>query len=1171
MRKLSTFARSPDLVVVGAGGLSAALGLVVLIGWQTGNVWLTQVHPAFVSMKYNTALGFLLSGIGLITIILGWPRIAIPCAAWALLIGPLTLLQDAFDINVGIDQLLMEDYIRAETSHPGRLAPNTALCFVLIGAAILLMISSARPKWRPVVLGLLGSIIAAFGVTAFFGYLSGMPRAYAWGYLTPMAVQTAGGFALLGLGILVFAWGEARTGERGLPRWLSIPVVVGCITTTLILWQALRVQELTQIRHSIAAEASSVKYRIIEQMDTRVQALERMAQRWGGPGSPAKKQWESEAWVLVIDYPGFQAVGWVDPLFREPWIVSPEGNDAAKGLNLAFEERPGTAMLEAKQLRTVTFTRSIALAHGRKGFIALVPIFQGETFGGIILGSFQAQTLFDTILGDDIASGFSVAIYDGEEEIYRRSNDGRQHEVAWGQEMSIGLHGVLWRMRVWPTPRLLAKWQSFAPEAVLIVGLVMASLLVLTICLAQMARLRRNEVEVVNRELQERITQRQLAEEALRESEERYRDLVENTEHLICTHDLNGNFLSVNRGLIRSLGYEREEDFVHRKLTDFLAPDVRHLFDAYLEMLAKEGHTKGLMKVLTKSGEERILEYHNSLRREGPEKPIVRGMAHDVTEQLRAKTTRHAIYQASLHLQEPLGLHERLDRLLRAAQTVLQLDRVNVLLADAQGEWLEAVASVGAKEPLERIRVPNGPEGGALAEAFRTRQPIIWDGRKPVPAPLRLQPPYDRIEALRSKNFAIVPLVIQGRAIGVLGVDRKPSRRPIDHPTFEMLQHFATQAALAIEQARLYEGLAAEKARWEALFKLGTQLGQSLRIEDLYPYFAEAVQVLLPYDQIGVVVPEGERLVTALSFAKPPLSPHHGRVWPVKDGMAMSWVMANKAPRIVRDLATEQIFADETFMFREGVRATLILPLLVRGEAVGALFVNSRVPGAYTERDLEVLSPVAEQLALTLNNAHLYQQLRQTLVALRSAVEREKDLARTDQLTGLTNRRAFGEMADGEIYRARRYQHPFSVAYVDIDDFKTVNDRFGHATGDALLRVAAEAMKSNSRAIDVICRLGGDEFAILLPETGPKPALVVCRKLHERLLDIMRQHGWPVTFSIGVMTFISPPSTVDEMISLADGLMYAAKNSGKNKIMHQIHDVPLNELATRVAHGSSSI
>lgn len=132
------------------------------------------------------------------------------------------------------------------------------------------------------------------------------------------------------------------------------------------------------------------------------------------------------------------------------------------------------------------------------------------------------------------------------------------------------------------------------------------------------------------------ITERKRAEEALRESEDRYRDLVEHIHDLICTHDLEGNLLSVNRAVTKLLGYSKEE-IVGRNLRDFLAPQVRHLFDAYISEIQRRGAASGLMKVLTKSGEVRVWQYDNTLRTEGVEKPIVRGYARDVTEQRRAE------------------------------------------------------------------------------------------------------------------------------------------------------------------------------------------------------------------------------------------------------------------------------------------------------------------------------------------------------------------------------------------------------------------------------------------------------------------------------------------------------------------------------------------------------
>ena len=174
------------------------------------------------------------------------------------------------------------------------------------------------------------------------------------------------------------------------------------------------------------------------------------------------------------------------------------------------------------------------------------------------------------------------------------------------------------------------------------------------------------------------------------------------------------------------------------------------------------------------------------------------------------------------------------------------------------------------------------------------------------------------------------------------------------------------------------------------------------------------------------------------------------------------------------------------------------------------------------------------------------------LSELKEVLEHEKELARTDPLTGVINGRYFTTLAEMEINRARRYKHPFAVVYIDLDDFKLANDRFGHSTGDALLRSVARTIQSNIRVTDIVARLGGDEFAVLLPETGPEPAEVISRKIQKVNLDVMQKNEWPVTFSIGVVTFVTPPSTVDEMLKISDQTMYAVKKNGKNSINYEI-------------------
>jgi diguanylate cyclase (GGDEF)-like protein len=168
------------------------------------------------------------------------------------------------------------------------------------------------------------------------------------------------------------------------------------------------------------------------------------------------------------------------------------------------------------------------------------------------------------------------------------------------------------------------------------------------------------------------------------------------------------------------------------------------------------------------------------------------------------------------------------------------------------------------------------------------------------------------------------------------------------------------------------------------------------------------------------------------------------------------------------------------------------------------------------------------------------------LSSLKNTLELKEQLAKTDFLTGVTNARSFFELADLEIYRAKRYQHPFTIVYIDLDNFKTVNDTCGHLTGDRLLRLVADTIRNNIRITDVLARLGGDEFAVLLPETDPEQSEIAINKVQTQLLDEMKKNNWPVTFSIGAVTFLKPPESVDEMIKKADDLMYSAKKNGKN-------------------------
>jgi diguanylate cyclase (GGDEF)-like protein len=168
--------------------------------------------------------------------------------------------------------------------------------------------------------------------------------------------------------------------------------------------------------------------------------------------------------------------------------------------------------------------------------------------------------------------------------------------------------------------------------------------------------------------------------------------------------------------------------------------------------------------------------------------------------------------------------------------------------------------------------------------------------------------------------------------------------------------------------------------------------------------------------------------------------------------------------------------------------------------------------------------------------------------AQRRFLERERALSRTDSLTGVLNGRGFYEAAAVELARSARYRHPVTLAYVDLDDFKAVNDRLGHARGDAVLVAVAHALRRACRSTDVVGRLGGDEFVVLLPETDRAAAEAALGKLRSRTQEAASQGEARMTASIGSVSWATPPADVETLVREADQAMYAAKAAGKDAL-----------------------
>jgi len=171
---------------------------------------------------------------------------------------------------------------------------------------------------------------------------------------------------------------------------------------------------------------------------------------------------------------------------------------------------------------------------------------------------------------------------------------------------------------------------------------------------------------------------------------------------------------------------------------------------------------------------------------------------------------------------------------------------------------------------------------------------------------------------------------------------------------------------------------------------------------------------------------------------------------------------------------------------------------------------------------------------------------------LRRRLLAEKVLSRQDQLTALLNSRAFYESGDLLLAFAHRSNRPVTFAYMDLDNFKEINDECGHLEGDRALRAVAEVLKSHFRASDLIARFGGDEFVMLLFDTDLDEAHTSLHRVRDLLAATMKRNGWPITLSMGAVSYRRMPQTLKEAIHEADSLMYRAKRDGKNRVQIEV-------------------
>ncbi|HIK29145.1 MAG: ATP-binding protein [Oscillatoriaceae bacterium SKW80] len=351
---------------------------------------------------------------------------------------------------------------------------------------------------------------------------------------------------------------------------LGFTFLVGCSLSiaTLIIQQALIAQQAAQLDRRTQLHAAWIAEQISEQINSRIQALIRMAERWDKRGGTPKEEWEADANNYLKDFPGYQTIKWIDSEFRERWSVPSGKHDTILKPDIT-EAIWRQAQQPVANQRLVKVSSTLKLAQGHKGFQVYVPLLPHQKFGGLIVGVFDTERLLETIVSRMLAKNtiwqnYSIVIFEGADEIYRREPNNTPHHfreksIQRKQETQIQWDGIIWRLQIWPSPKLLAVEQSLLPNAILIAGLLTAWLLALAVYLAQTARFHAKAVEASNRELQAAIEEQKRTWEALSRLSHQNELILNSAGEGIFGLDKDLKITFVNPAAARMLGYPIEE------------------------------------------------------------------------------------------------------------------------------------------------------------------------------------------------------------------------------------------------------------------------------------------------------------------------------------------------------------------------------------------------------------------------------------------------------------------------------------------------------------------------------------------------------------------------------------------------------------------------------------
>ncbi len=414
----------------------------------------------------------------------------------------------------------------------------------------------------------------------------------------------------------------------------------------------------------------------------------------------------------------------------------------------------------------------------------------------------------------------------------------------------------------------------------------------------------------------------------------------------------------------------------------------------------------------------------------------------------------------------------------------------------------------------ERLNDPTS----SIAQVFQSTSPqVLSPASAGLPAEASNAP---------LNEILLLPLTLQGQVSSVITLLDHGKSPFLKNDGLLFLQDVANRISLSLESAQLYL-LQTQRAReLDALNHATSALLTTLDLESLLGAILDAAKTAIPSAEKGEIrllsANTGElelRAATAFQDQRISFVPAAELEAPFRQAIA------SRQPLLVHAASNEQ----------DRPTPVLIAPLYNDARPLGVLVLSTSRLEAFNEADRALLGALATTAAAALQNARLHAQIQRQAI--------------TDELTSLYNRRGLVEVGEREVTRAHRFKHPLAAIMADIDDFKRVNDTYGHPCGDQVLRQVARCLEANLRSIDLLGRYGGDEFFIMLPETDLPTALEVAERLASRVRQLYIRYNnciLQTSLSIGVTLVTERTTNLEALFAQADQSLYRAKQRGKD-------------------------